>query len=210
MRVSAPGGLRIRSGPGITRDAIGLIPDRTVVEVIARDEATVAIGGVSGRWTKVTWEATTGWVFGGFLIPAEPTEDELGQPTEGDLAFFPDDFPASWTRLYDYQGRDVIFKWCFAGIPTLTLEPGGLQIYYFLGQDTDIFAVSGVRSTSDGFVATLRGPDRKEREAVFTWKQRGRTGTWDFTGWDPVLFVADGYASDYPFVEEKDGDCGEP
>ena len=69
--VKAQGGLVMRQAPDPNSPKVTLIPYGEDVEVIEEQGAAVEIGGVSGKWTKVTWNGNTAWVFGGFLKERE-------------------------------------------------------------------------------------------------------------------------------------------
>jgi hypothetical protein len=75
-RVVAPSGLTVRSGPGKHHNRLFRIPTGTAVEILEFDTETVEVEGRSGVWTKIQWEDSVGWAFGGFLHipPAKKTE----------------------------------------------------------------------------------------------------------------------------------------
>ncbi|HPJ43781.1 MAG TPA: SH3 domain-containing protein [Spirochaetota bacterium] len=71
LMVNAQSGLVMRQAPDPNSPKVTLIPYGEDVEVIEEQGAAVEIGGVSGKWTKVTWNGNTAWVFGGFLKERE-------------------------------------------------------------------------------------------------------------------------------------------
>ena len=90
--VEPQSGLRLRSHPTITSQTLGVIPRGTTV-VILRENEPVILGGVSGRWTRVRWGTTTGWVFGAYL-------KRLKQDVKKEIPVVTIDSPANgWTAL---------------------------------------------------------------------------------------------------------------
>lgn len=73
--VKAQGGLVMRQAPDPGSPKVTLVPYGDEVEVIEEQATAVVISGVSGKWTKVTWNGNTAWVFGGFL-----KEKEINSP----------------------------------------------------------------------------------------------------------------------------------
>jgi hypothetical protein len=65
--ITADVGLRIRTGPGLNHEKIGLIPFAEKVVLLEETGTTLTIQGATGKWSKVDWDGTIGWVFGGFL-----------------------------------------------------------------------------------------------------------------------------------------------
>lgn len=70
--VSAEAGLVLRDKPDRNASRIGLIPFAEKVYCTERMEAAESINGVSGSWTGVKWNSSTGWVFGGYLAQDKP------------------------------------------------------------------------------------------------------------------------------------------
>jgi hypothetical protein len=66
-RVVPAEGLNLRSKPSTKGAIIALIPFADEVSVIEESGAEETLVGRSGRWTKVSWNGKTGWVFGGLL-----------------------------------------------------------------------------------------------------------------------------------------------
>lgn len=66
-RVNARGGLRMRMSPGIEGEYMLTIPHGSSVAFIEEQREEMQVTGVPGKWTRVTWNGNTGWVFGGFL-----------------------------------------------------------------------------------------------------------------------------------------------
>ncbi len=71
LMVNAQSGLVMRQAPDSNSPKVILVPYGEDVEVIEEQGAAVKLGGVSGKWTKVTWNGNTAWVFGGFLKERE-------------------------------------------------------------------------------------------------------------------------------------------
>ncbi|GEM_PF-2802146 len=69
--VKAQNGLVMRQSPDPNSPKVTLVPYGDEVEVIEEQSAAVDINGVSGKWTKATWNGNTAWVFGGFLKERE-------------------------------------------------------------------------------------------------------------------------------------------
>ncbi|MBN1798813.1 MAG: SH3 domain-containing protein [Spirochaetales bacterium] len=65
--ITADIGLRIRKGPGLNYEKIGLIPFAEKVMLLEETGNTLTIQGATGKWSKIDWHGTIGWVFGGFL-----------------------------------------------------------------------------------------------------------------------------------------------
>ena len=60
--VNVPVGVNLRRGPAATTEVLaGVLKDRTVIST----------GRVDGDWTEVTVDGQTGWMWSGFLAPAE-------------------------------------------------------------------------------------------------------------------------------------------
>jgi len=71
LMVKAQAGLVMRQAPDSNSPKVTLVPYGEDVEVIEEQAAAVEISGISGKWTKVTWNGNTAWVFGGFLKERE-------------------------------------------------------------------------------------------------------------------------------------------
>jgi hypothetical protein len=63
--------LKLRSGPGTDYDTLEAIPYAEKVQLLEEEREAVTIGGVKGKWGKVSWNKKEGWVFGGFLSEEE-------------------------------------------------------------------------------------------------------------------------------------------
>lgn len=70
--ISASSGLRMRDAPNLSGKKLDVIPFGDRVNWLAENDATVYLAGTSGKWTKVKWEETIGWVYGGFLSNMHP------------------------------------------------------------------------------------------------------------------------------------------
>ncbi len=66
-RIDPREGLKLRSSPSLDGVIVATIPYNAEVLVLDETGGEVTIKGRTGRWTRVTWNTTTGWVFGGFL-----------------------------------------------------------------------------------------------------------------------------------------------
>jgi hypothetical protein len=71
MYVNATDGLRVRNSPSSDGEILGLLEDLTKVTATKKDNNTVNIGGVDGKWVYIT-EPIEGWVFDGFLVNYKP------------------------------------------------------------------------------------------------------------------------------------------
>ena len=65
--VNATGGLRMRESPDLNSKRILTIPDSSPIEIIEAQSEAITIDGKEGRWTKVKFKTTEGWVFGAYL-----------------------------------------------------------------------------------------------------------------------------------------------
>ena len=83
---TARDGLRLRAAPGLRAKIKGLIPHNSPVRVLQERGRRVSIQGKKGRWTKVNWNGSTGWVFGGFLQPVGPPRLVIDSPSSGWIA----------------------------------------------------------------------------------------------------------------------------
>lgn len=87
-RVNARGGLRMRMSPSIEAEYMLTIPHGTSVTFIEEQRDEVQVTGVQGKWTKVTWNGNTGWVFGGFLKKLRLMQDKGQNITIGEGRVF--------------------------------------------------------------------------------------------------------------------------
>jgi hypothetical protein len=71
-RVNALGGLRMRELPDVSAPVVVLLPQGAEVAVIESSGPEIQLAGKTGRWTKISFEGKTGWVFGGFLDSGSP------------------------------------------------------------------------------------------------------------------------------------------
>jgi len=77
MFVNAPSGLRVRSSPSLQGDVIGVLSDLLEVAMLAAQEYSVNIDGITDRWTLIEADDIQGWVFGGFLSSSPRTRFEV-------------------------------------------------------------------------------------------------------------------------------------
>ena len=64
-------GLRMRDAPGLDGSTITVIPGNSQVTLIREQGEELSINGRSGVWSKVKWQQSTGWMFGGYLRDVE-------------------------------------------------------------------------------------------------------------------------------------------
>jgi len=74
--ISAASGLRMRDQPNLSGKKLDVIPYGERVNWLAEKDEVVYLAGTSGKWTKVKWGNTTGWVYGGFLSDLYNPDDE--------------------------------------------------------------------------------------------------------------------------------------
>jgi hypothetical protein len=67
--VAVKDGLNMREEPSPTGKKMLTIPYRQEVLKLEEKPESFTIDKTEGKWTKVTWQGKTGWVFGGFLSP---------------------------------------------------------------------------------------------------------------------------------------------
>jgi hypothetical protein len=77
MWVSAESGLRMRASPSTDAPVITTIPLGSEVNIIAETANSIEIGGITGRWAKVSYQNAEGWVFNGFLTGNPPSQDPV-------------------------------------------------------------------------------------------------------------------------------------
>lgn len=65
--VAAKGGLSVRNAPSTSGEKINVIVFGTQVLLISEKGSSIELAGKMGRWSEVSWDGKTGWVFGGFL-----------------------------------------------------------------------------------------------------------------------------------------------
>lgn len=83
MRYVVPkDGLNMREEPSPTGRRILTIPKGAQVMKLEEKPESLKIDTIEGRWTKVSWEGKTGWVFGGFLDIHRPVTDPKGTEAE--------------------------------------------------------------------------------------------------------------------------------
>jgi len=74
--VGVKDGLNMREEPSQTGKKIMTIRHGAMVQVLETKPETFTIGKTEGKWTKVSYNDKTGWVFGGFLWYSEPSSYE--------------------------------------------------------------------------------------------------------------------------------------
>lgn len=70
--ISASSGLRMRDQPDLSGKKLDVIPYGKRVDFISEKDEELFLAGTNGKWTKVKWEGTVGWVYGGFLSGLNP------------------------------------------------------------------------------------------------------------------------------------------
>lgn len=75
--IKAKSGLRMRKEPELDAELILSIPFNKRVEIIEERDEGFIIDGVYGNWTRVSYDNTLGWVFGGFLSLKPEQEEEI-------------------------------------------------------------------------------------------------------------------------------------
>ena len=70
--VAVKDGLNMREEPSPTGRKMLTIPYRQEVQKLEEKPESFTIDKTEGKWTKVTWQGKTGWVFGGFLSATPP------------------------------------------------------------------------------------------------------------------------------------------
>lgn len=63
--------LNVRSQPSIQSEVLFQIPDSSLVNILMFDSETYVIGGESGSWCKIEFNAEQGWVWGNYLKKAK-------------------------------------------------------------------------------------------------------------------------------------------
>jgi hypothetical protein len=196
-RVDARGGLRMRSGPGLDFDKILTVPHGSRVSVLEYREPVMQISGRKGRWTRITWNGKTGWVFGGFLIAKE----------EGYPARLPEDFPDHWIRLTEKEGKYVRYRYCMAGIPSINLfrENDNLRMTIFYGQESVEFRVTEIEDIPGGYRFSIESEYTPSLTSM-TFRYSGNArhlGTWRQGDGHAGLYVAEKSKGQFPLVHES-------
>ncbi len=70
--VAVKDGLNMREEPSPTGKKMLTIPYRQEVQKLEEKPESFTIDKTEGKWTKVSWQGKTGWVFGGFLSSSSP------------------------------------------------------------------------------------------------------------------------------------------
>lgn len=71
FRSNASPSLVVRSSPDVSASKVGNVPTGGKVKVLKVVSSRESIGGRTGRWVKIEWKSTTGYVFDAFLEPAD-------------------------------------------------------------------------------------------------------------------------------------------
>jgi len=59
--------LNMRNEPSLTADVVMRIPASSEVEIMFYDTETYYLNGQSGRWCRIRYASTEGWVWGNFI-----------------------------------------------------------------------------------------------------------------------------------------------
>jgi len=70
--ILAKSGLRMRNRPSLNGTTLGAIPYRTRILILREKGKSIVLSGARGKWSKIQWGNTKGWVFGGFLTATKP------------------------------------------------------------------------------------------------------------------------------------------
>ena len=70
--VIAKSGLRLRNTPDLNGKRLSLIPYGSQVRLLDEKGPALVIGDRTGKWSRIVWKKTEGWVFGGFLSRSRP------------------------------------------------------------------------------------------------------------------------------------------
>lgn len=68
--VAAKGGLNLREKPDSKSARLFTVPDGATVSLLERTETVEKIGGIDGKWVKISWDGKTGYAFDRFLKPS--------------------------------------------------------------------------------------------------------------------------------------------
>lgn len=71
FKSNAQPSLVVRSQPDVTGGKIGNIPYEGKVKVVKVVSKRESVGGRTGRWVKISWQNTSGYVFDAYLEPAD-------------------------------------------------------------------------------------------------------------------------------------------
>lgn len=70
-RVNALSGLRVRENPQLNAKVVATLQHGLQVELLEEKDPEITIDGIKGKWSKISYEGTIGWAFGGFLADEE-------------------------------------------------------------------------------------------------------------------------------------------
>ncbi len=74
LYVTADDYLSLREEPNLSSKVIMTLPRGTFVKSLGEEDNQITISQKNGKWTKISVNDTTGWVFGGFLSEDRPPE----------------------------------------------------------------------------------------------------------------------------------------
>lgn len=118
--VVAPSGLKLRAMPSLEGEVLGVLPHRSVVEIINNEEILPVedeINYFKGSWVYVQYEDLEGYVFDGLLtdlpIPEMSFERtqfdlELSYPLEAWVDFHQDDLPEIDTITNSLYSKKIL------------------------------------------------------------------------------------------------------
>ncbi len=84
FKSNAKPSLVVRSKPDVSAGKLGNIPYGGKIKVLKVVSQRESIGGRTGRWVKVNWQNTTGYVFDAFLEPADTMRTGVNSSQESD------------------------------------------------------------------------------------------------------------------------------
>ncbi|MCB1173111.1 MAG: SH3 domain-containing protein [Leptospiraceae bacterium] len=102
--VTAPSGLLIRSEPATSARKVGLAPHGSKLTALDQSDTTMLIQGKTGKWTRVVFEDSAGWSFGGFLSARKPAA--IGQQAQNtNMIIRCENWDQCQTKCYENQGQ---------------------------------------------------------------------------------------------------------
>lgn len=165
----APGGLKIRSGPGLSYDAVTIIPFKQAVDVldIHQDfEKNITVEGVVSGWAKVRYRAREGWAFHGFLVADAKYVQKLKKCAGGKISFGKNKCLPLWfaVKLSDRSG----FHFDACAGTFMELHPDG-RIFYNIRNNAYPIA------NDEAFNGCLNQPRNTYLLPVGRWKYTSNT-----------------------------------
>ncbi|MDH5718720.1 MAG: SH3 domain-containing protein [Spirochaetia bacterium] len=107
MFINAENGLILRTSPSLKGEKITVIPDKMKIFVLEEKTKNINISGKEGKWTKVLYNNTEGWVFGGFLISSLKEEIESEAKTKKNIKRSKKELPIKINeKNYNYMDKE--------------------------------------------------------------------------------------------------------